>query len=60
MTAEELNNNETTTYVAVNEEVYSQYPLLFTEKTDWNFNEIETFSNTPIVDEFFLQKNTSL
>jgi hypothetical protein len=47
-------------YIAINEETIGQHTIAFEEKKEWNFNEIETFRSTPILENFLTQQDQSL
>ncbi len=47
-------------YVAINEETIGQHTIAVEEKKEWNFNEIETFRSTPILENFLNQQDQAL
>ncbi|CAF4320108.1 unnamed protein product, partial [Rotaria magnacalcarata] len=46
-------------YVAINEETIGQHAIAADEQKEWNFNEIETFRSTPIVENFLILQEQS-
>ncbi len=57
---DEPGTSDSPIYVAMNEETLGQHTIAFEEKTEWNFNEIEIFRSTPIVENFLNQQDQSL
>ncbi|CAF4195694.1 unnamed protein product, partial [Rotaria magnacalcarata] len=52
--------NDGPMYVAINEETIGQHAIAADEQKEWNFNEIETFRSTPIVENFLILQEQSL
>ncbi|CAF4578406.1 unnamed protein product, partial [Rotaria sp. Silwood2] len=52
--------NDSPIYIAINEETIGQHIITVDEKKEWNFNEIETFRSTPIIENFISQQEPSL
>jgi len=57
---DEPGTNDSPVYIAINEETIGQHTIAFEEKNEWNFNEIEIFRSTPIVENFLNQQDQSL
>ncbi|CAM4928388.1 unnamed protein product [Rotaria socialis] len=52
--------NDGPMYVAINEETIGQHAIAVDEQKEWNFNEIETFRSTPIIENFLILQEQSL
>jgi hypothetical protein len=52
--------NDSPIYIAINEETIGQHTFAAEEKKEWNFNEIETFRSTPIIENFLIQQDHTL
>ncbi|CAF3602608.1 unnamed protein product [Rotaria sordida] len=52
--------NDNPIYIAINEETIGQHTITVDERKEWNFNEIEIFRSTPIVESFINQQEPSL
>jgi hypothetical protein len=57
---DEPGTTDSPVYIAINEETLAQHTVAFVEQKEWKFNEIEIFRSTPIVENFFNQKDQSL
>ena len=46
-------------YIAVDEETMGQHTIVYEEKKEWKFDEIETFRSTPMVENCLSQSEQS-